>query len=90
VPNTLKDGIHCKTKSSDYKVFFRSQQQSQQHAALACGNGGATTKVEMESSRCKDADEKKKSWEGTMPIVSLSLISFDECIEESYMKMLMH
>jgi hypothetical protein len=36
-----------------------------------CGNGGAATKVEMESNKCKDADEKKKSWEGAMPIVSL-------------------
>jgi hypothetical protein len=43
----------------------------------------------MESSRCKDVDEKKQSWEGTMHIVALSLISFDECIEESYGKMLM-
>jgi len=57
---------------------------------LACGNGGAVTKVEVESNRCRDANEKKKSWEGTMPIVSLSLISFDECIEESSRKMLMH
>jgi hypothetical protein len=55
-----------------------------------CGSGGATTKVEMENNRCKDVDEKKKSWEGTMPIVSLSLISFDECIEISYRKTLMH
>jgi hypothetical protein len=55
-----------------------------------CGGGGATTKVEMESSRCKDVDEKKKSWEGAMPTLSLSLISFDECIKESYRKTLMH
>ncbi len=53
-----------------------------------CGNGGATTIVEVESSKCKDVDEKKKSWEGAMPTVSLSLISFDECIEESYRKTL--
>ncbi len=39
-----------------------------------CGNGGATTIVEVESSKCKDVDEKKKSWEGAMPTVSLSLI----------------
>jgi hypothetical protein len=55
-----------------------------------CGGGSATIEVEVESSRCKDVDEKKKSWEGAMPIVSLSLISFDECIEENYMKTLMH
>jgi hypothetical protein len=55
-----------------------------------CGSGGAIAKVEVGSSRCKDADEKKKSWEGAMPIVSLSLISFDECIEESYRKTLIH
>jgi hypothetical protein len=36
------------------------------------GGGGATTEVEMESSRCKDVDEKKKSWEGAMPTISLS------------------
>ncbi len=56
---------------------------------IKCGGDGTTTKVEMESSRCKDVDEKKQSWEGTMHIVALSLISFDECIEESYGKMLM-
>jgi hypothetical protein len=57
---------------------------------LACGNGGATTEVELESSKCRDANEKKKSWEGAMPTGSLSLISFDECIEKNYTKMLMH
>jgi hypothetical protein len=35
-----------------------------------CGGGGATTKVEMENNRCKDANEKKKSWERTMPTIS--------------------
>jgi hypothetical protein len=55
-----------------------------------CGGGGATTKVEVESSRCRNVDEKKKSWKGAMPTSSLSLISFDECIEENYMKTLMH
>jgi len=35
-----------------------------------CGSGGATTKVEVESNRCKDVDEKKKSWERTMPTIS--------------------
>jgi hypothetical protein len=49
-----------------------------------CGDGGATIEVEVESSRCRDVDEKKKSWEGPMPTISLSLISFDECIEKSY------
>jgi hypothetical protein len=58
--------------------------------ARPCGSGGAATKVEMESSRCKDANEKKKSWEGAIPTISLSLISFDECIEENYRKRLMH
>jgi hypothetical protein len=57
---------------------------------LACGGGGAIAKVEVESGRCRDVDEKKKSWERTMPIVSLSLISFGECIEKNYKKMLMH
>jgi hypothetical protein len=56
---------------------------------LACG-GGASTKVEIKSNKCKDVDEKKKSWEGAMPIISLSLISFDECIEKIYKKTLMH
>jgi hypothetical protein len=51
--------------------------------ARPCGNGGAIVKVEMESSKCRDANEKKKSWEGTMPTISSSLISFDECIEKS-------
>ncbi len=88
MPNTLKDGICCKTKSYDYKMFFKSQQQSQQHVVLACGGGGAITKVEVESSKWKDVDEKKKSWEGTMPTVSLSFISFDECIEENYRKIM--
>ncbi len=69
-------------------MFFKSQYQSQQHATLACGGGGAVTKVQGENNGCKDVDEKKKSWERTMPIVSLSLISFDECIEESYKKMM--
>jgi hypothetical protein len=55
---------------------------------LACGGGGAITKVEVESSKWKDVDEKKKSWEGTMPTVSLSFISFDECIEENYRKIM--
>ncbi len=49
---------------------------------MACGGGGAITKVEVENGRCRDVDEKKKSWERTMPIVSLSLISFGECIEK--------
>jgi hypothetical protein len=48
-----------------------------------CGNGGVIVKVEMESNKCKDANEKKKSWEGAMPTISLSLISFYECIEKS-------
>jgi len=55
-----------------------------------CGGGGVAIEVEVENNRCKDAHEKKKSWEGAMPIVSLSLVSFDECIEESYRKTLMH
>jgi hypothetical protein len=55
-----------------------------------CGGGGATIEVEVESSRCTDVDEKKKSWEGAMPTISLSLISFDEYIEESYKKTLMY
>jgi hypothetical protein len=58
--------------------------------ARPCAGGGVATEVEVESNRCKDADEKKKSWEGAMPIVSLSLVSFDECIEKSYKKTLMH
>jgi len=86
MPNTLKDGIWYKTKNYDKKMFFRSQNQSQQHATLVCGNGGAVTKVQGENNMCRDVDEKKKSWERPMPIVSLSLISFDECIEESYKK----
>jgi hypothetical protein len=53
---------------------------------LACGGGGAITKVQGENNGCRDVDEKKKSWEKTMPIVSLSYISVDECIEESYKK----
>jgi hypothetical protein len=51
--------------------------------ARPCGDGGATTKIEVESNMCRDVDEKKKSWEGAMPTISLSLISFDECIEEA-------
>jgi hypothetical protein len=43
---------------------------------LVCGNRGVVAKVEVENNKCKDVDEKKKSWEGTMPIVSLSLINF--------------
>jgi hypothetical protein len=58
--------------------------------ARPCGGKGATIEVVVESSTCRDVDEKKKSWEGAMPIVSLPLISFDECIEESYRKTLMH
>ncbi len=50
-----------------------------------CGSGGVAIEVEMESNKCRDADEKKKSWEAAMPT-----ISFDECIEESYRKTLMH
>ncbi len=58
--------------------------------ARPCGSGAAAIEVEMESNNCKDADEKKKSWKGAMPTISLSIISFDECIEESYRKTLMH
>jgi hypothetical protein len=86
MPNTLKDGMCYKTKNYENKMFFKSQHQSQQHATLACDGGGAITKVQGENNRCRDVDEKKKSWERNMPIVSLSLISFDECIEESYKK----
>jgi hypothetical protein len=32
--------------------------------ARPCGGGGARAEVEVESNRCKDFDEKKKSWEG--------------------------
>jgi hypothetical protein len=51
---------------------------------LACGGGGPSTKVEVKSNKRRDVDEKKKSWEGAMPTISLSLISFDECIEKNY------
>jgi hypothetical protein len=33
---------------------------------LACGGGGAITKVQGENNGCRDVDEKKKSWEKTM------------------------
>jgi hypothetical protein len=56
---------------------------------LACDGGGVLAKVEVEN-KCKNVDEKEKSWERTMLNISLSLISFNECIKKSYKKMLMH
>jgi hypothetical protein len=57
-----------------------------------CGGGGATTKVEVENNTCKTICARmlmRRKNHGKEPC-PLSLISFDECIEKSCRKTLMH
>jgi hypothetical protein len=36
--------------------------------AGSCGNGGATTKVEVENNKCRDVDEKKNHGKEPCPL----------------------